>query len=98
MYFVIMALTGLLTFLCVLFFGASGFAAFSLLSLTAFFKPKRKWDEREYQMHYKASTFTLLTVYLASVVLYLFGHLSLGAKTLYELSPVIIICIILMFW
>ena len=95
MYFLIIALTGVVTFLAVMLFGAPGFAALSLLSTASFFKSKRPWDEREYQMHYKASNITLGAIYLSSVALYIFGHLTLGEQTLYELSPLIIICLVL---
>jgi len=63
--------TGLATFLAVLIIGEAGFAVGSLFAITAFLK-RRKPDERENQLFYRANTLTLGLVYLSMFPVYFF--------------------------
>lgn len=95
-YFLIHALTGVITFISVATFGSYGFAAGLLILLSLFFKKKSPLDEREYQLFYKSSDITLCVTFMACFMLHLFGHhFSFMGYSLNELTSPLLLCLIL---
>jgi hypothetical protein len=68
-YFVVEMTVGLIAVVAMIILGEKGWAFLALYSITAFLK-RRNPDERETQLFHKASTGTLVSVYLSMFAVY----------------------------
>ncbi len=63
-------IVGIIMLIAILLFGLKGFAVFALLAVEPFVG-KRKMDEREKQLFYRAGNYTAGALMLAAVIIYL---------------------------
>lgn len=68
---------GVVTLASVLLFGPVGYASFALMALLAFFS-KKKPDERELQLFYKAGNMTMALMIISLVIIDQLKNVSFG--------------------
>jgi len=61
---------GLIGFISLLIFGEKGMSVMALIAFLPLIHWKKHFDEREYQLFYKAGNYTFVTVYLGMLLIY----------------------------